>query len=388
VLLGPEGERVEDGAVLVHDGTILAVGPHAELEPRRAPTTPVFDFPDSTLLPGLINCHVHLAFDARPDPVTTFQNSSREQLLEGMADRAGQALRCGITTLRDLGDDGTVFALRDAIAAGTRPGPRILASGPPLTVEGGHCHFFGGIVDDASLRTAVREHAAAGADLIKIMVSGGSITPGGAAMYESQFTLEQLRIVVDEACRAGLRVAAHAHGADAITDSVQAGVTTIEHCGWMIGPAEYDRREQVARRMAAQGIYACGAFSHDWERFYQRLGERGPKVFARFQWMDALGVPFIAGTDAGLSGSVFDRYALALAMYAWLGFANERILEFATINAADALGLAATTGRLAAGLASDLLVVDGNPLADIQNLDKVRLVMTPTSMYVFDSPST
>jgi hypothetical protein len=121
---------------------------------------------------------------------------------------------------------------------------RILAAGPPVTVRGGHCWFFGGDVDltgdgDAQLREQVRRNIDAGADLVKVMASGGQLTPGGAAMYESQFTTGQLGVIVAEARRAGLRVAAHAHGADAISSAVEAGVHTVEHCGWMSGPGSY-----------------------------------------------------------------------------------------------------------------------------------------------------
>lgn len=387
LLHGPAGQRLADAAVLVRDGRIVAVGRRAEIERHATADTRRYDFPGSTLLPGLINSHVHLAFDTSADPVGAFQRASPEQLLAGMAERADAAFRAGVTTVRDLGDDGTAFHLRDAIAAGERPGPRILAAGPPVTVRGGHCWFFGGDVDlsgdgDAQLREQVRRNIDAGADLIKVMASGGQLTPGGAAMYESQFTTGQLGVIVAEARRAGLRVAAHAHGADAISSAVEAGVHTVEHCGWMSGPGSYDRREQVASTMAAKGIYACAALSQNWLPLYQRLGDRGPAVFGRLAWMADLGVPFIAGTDAGLPGSVFDNYAGALGLYPWLGFRTEQAIEFATVNAAAALGLADTTGQLAPGLAADLLVVAGDPLTDLDALRDVRLVMTPHATHL------
>jgi imidazolonepropionase-like amidohydrolase len=201
-------------------------------------------------------------------------------------------------------------------------------------------------------------------------------------MFESQFGTEHLKIIVAEASQHGLRVAAHAHGADAITSATEAGVATIEHCGWMTGPGTFDRREHVARQMAAKNIYACAALNQDWLPFYHRLGERADGVFGRFTWMDGLGVPFISGTDAGLPGSVFDNYAGALGLYPWLGFPHERTIEFATVNAADALGLSQTTGRIAQGLAADLLVVDGDPLTSLDVLYNVQLVVTPNLLHV------
>jgi imidazolonepropionase-like amidohydrolase len=386
VLLGPAGESIQDGMVVVRNGIVTDCGPRSDIETRIPNGVPRRDFPNSTLLPGLINSHVHLAFDTSDDPVSAYEAASPEELVEGMSERAARALNAGITTVRDLGGPTEVFTVRDSIASGARPGPRIVASGPPLTAPRGHCWFFGGEVDLATgaehnLREIVRRNATAGADLIKVMASGGHMTPGGPSMFESQFTTEQLRTIVDEASKLGLRVAAHAHGADAITSAAEAGVVTIEHCGWMTGPGSFDRREHVARQMAAKKIYACAALNQDWMPFYHRLGERAQGVFGRFTWMDKLGVPFISGTDAGLPGSVFDNYAGALGLYAWLGFPNSRTIEFATVNAADALGLADVTGRIARGFASDLLVVDGDPLADLNDLFNVRLVVTPTLVH-------
>jgi predicted amidohydrolase YtcJ len=130
------------------------------------------------------------------------------------------------------------------------------------------------------------------------------------------------------------------------------------------------------------GIFACAALNQDWRAMYDRLGPiRAPRTFGRLAWMDALGVPFIAGTDAGLPGSVFDNLAGALGLYSWLGFPNDRIIEFATVNAASALGLAAVTGQLVPGLAADLLVVEGDPLTNLDALHKVRMVMTSGTVH-------
>ncbi len=222
----------------------------------------------------------------------------------------------------------------------------------------------------------VRDNAAAGADVIKVMASGGQMTPGGANMWEAQFSVEQLRVVVDEARVCGLPVAAHAHGADSIAAAVTAGVRTIEHCTWMIGAQQVGHREDVARQMSAAGIYACAALSRGWPGLVERMGpERAGKHFGRLPWMDSLGVRLITGTDAGLSGSGFDDFVGALGLYEWLGFSAAQIIQFATVNSAAALGLATTTGRVAAGLAADLVVVDGNPLTDLQALRAHRLIM-------------
>ncbi|OLZ57047.1 amidohydrolase family protein [Amycolatopsis keratiniphila] len=368
---------VEDGAVLVEGERILAAGPRAEVVAQAPPDAERLDFPGATLLPGLFNAHVHLAFDATREMLPNFLASDDEALRAGAKERLGQLLRSGVTTVRDLGDRGALGArvrseLEGAVA------PRLLTAGSPLTVLNGHCHFFGGEVDgDDAIRALIDANAAAGADVIKVMASGGQITEGGADMWESQFDVRALRLIVEHAGRHGLPVAAHAHGSDAIEASVEAGVATIEHCTWMTGPQRQDRREGVAKRMAAEGIAACSTSSRNWRMLAERMGEELAKtVYGRLSWLEELGVPLLAGTDAGLPGSVFDDPVGALELYEWLGFGRRRILEIATEDSAAGLGLGDVTGRLAPGLSADVLVVDGDPLADLSALRNLRLVLS------------
>ncbi|GAA1975331.1 amidohydrolase family protein [Amycolatopsis minnesotensis] len=366
---------IRDGAVLVRGESVVAVGARADVLAQASPDAVHHDFGDATVLPGLVNCHVHLAFDAGKDPVGTLAETSGDALIAGGIERARQLLRSGVTTVRDLGDrDGLAFAVR---ARADETLPRILAAGAPITVPGGHCHFFGGeTTGDDEIRALVDANAAAGADVIKVMASGGQMTPGGANMWESQFDARQLGVLVEHAGRHGLPVAAHAHGADAIEASVEAGVSTIEHCTWMVAPQQTDLREHVAKKMAERGIAACSTSSPNWRMMRDRMGpEIAKKVYGRLTWMDGLGVTLIAGTDAGLPGSVFDNPVGGLELYEWLGFSRTRILEIATVDSARVLGLGEVTGRLAAGYSADLLVVDGDPLKALSALHDVRLVM-------------
>jgi imidazolonepropionase-like amidohydrolase len=382
MLRGPAGERVTDAAVLLRDGVIVAAGGRAAVQAVTPPDTPVLDYPHSTLLPGLIDGHVHLSMDGGRDPVGTMLRSDAETLAAGMAERARRLLDCGVTTVRDLGDrDGGAVRLRNAIAAGELAGPRILAAVAPLTPPRGHCWFLGGEVDGKpAMREMVRRNAEAGADVIKVMASGGYITEGGAEMWESQFSAAQLAVIVDEARQVGLPVAAHAHGAEAIAFAVTAGVSTIEHCAWMVGDGAWAPRADVAHiatGMAAHGIAACCTVgSHDWSRMAEQAGEAAARAaYDRLCWMDRLGVPLVPGTDGGVQNAVFDEFAGALELYEWLGFPAERVIELATAGAAQALGLAATTGRIAPGLSADLLVVDGDPTRRLAALRAVRLVV-------------
>ncbi|WP_308345459.1 amidohydrolase family protein [Streptomyces sp. ISL-94] len=335
-------------------------------------------FPDGTLLPGLIDCHVHLALDAGPDPVTALLDTDDADLLAGMAKRARQLLDSGVTTVRDLGDrNGLALRLRDSIARDGVLGPRILSAGTPLTRPGGHCWFFGGEVDsEAALRELVRRNAEEGVDVIKVMATGGGITKGGPPIWQAQFTTAELRLVVAEARKAGLPVAAHAHGTAGIEAAVAAGVTTLEHCTWMAQDG-FDVRPDLVAEMAAKEIRVCPAASPDWRGFAQRFGvERAEEMFGRLRWMADQGVRLIAGTDAGVTHAVFDGFVSSLEFFRHIGLSPAEAIDSATVEAALALGIAADTGQLSPGYRADLLAVTGDPLSDLADLRDVRLVMS------------
>ncbi|SEB33872.1 Imidazolonepropionase [Amycolatopsis tolypomycina] len=365
-------EPVHDGAVLVRDGVIVAAGPRADVVAQAAPDAVRHDFPTGTALAGLFNVHVHLAFDASREMPAHLSDAP----LEGARSRLTAMLRSGVTTVRDLGDRGHLGAAVRRSFAGS-VAPRLLVSGPPITVPGGHCHFFGGeTASDGEIRALIDENAAAGADVIKVMASGGQITEGGADMWESQFDTRQLSLIVAHAASHGLPVAAHAHGADAIEAAVEAGVSTVEHCSFLTGPRSFDRREHVAKRMAADGISACSTSSRNWRTIVEKLGDDvAQAMYGRLPWLEEHGVRLLAGTDAGLPGSVFDDPVGALELYEWLGFPRRRILEIATEDSAAGLGLGEVAGRLEAGLAADVLVVEGDPLASLAALRNPLLVL-------------
>ncbi len=356
----------------------MAVGPRRAIEQQAQPTAIRLDHPGCTVLPGLINCHVHLAFDGGPDPVNTVRETPDAELLDGMAERARQLLYSGVTTVRDLGDrDGLAIQLRDRVNRGDEIGPRIVAAGPPITPPQGHCWFLGGEADgEQQLRQRVQHNADMGADVIKVMASGGQITPNSPPMWQTQFTENELRTVVDQANRLGLPVAAHAHGTHAIQAAVNAGATTIEHCTWLRdGGGGYDTQDSVAHTMAEQRIYACVAWPPDWQGFMARLGaERADMVVNRFQWMTRLGIPLIPGTDAGLPRSGFTDFAEALKLYTHVGYTADQVIEMATTTSAQALGLD-RVGLLAAGHSADILIVEGDPTADLSALSHRKQIL-------------
>ncbi len=376
VVVGPHERRLSDGAVLVRGGVITDVGPRAEVEARAPAGLARHDHPEGTLLPGLIDAHVHLALDAGPDPVTALREADDATVAKGMADRAHALLDSGVTTVRDLGDrNGLAVRLRDTIAAGRLPGPRILAAGTPVTGPGGHCWFLGGEVSGAdAIRDLVRRNAELSVDVIKVMATGGGITKEGPPIWSAQFTAEELRVVVAEAARAGLPVAAHAHGTEGIRAAVEAGVTTIEHCTW-IDQDGFRLIDDVVDEIVAKGIHVCPAASPDWRGFAQRFGaERAETMFSGLRSMRERGVSLITGTDAGVSRAVFDDFVSSLEFFAHLGCTPPEIVDLATRRTAEALGLT-DTGTLTPGHRADLLVVRGDPLRDLQALRDVRLVM-------------
>ncbi|MGW3176713.1 amidohydrolase family protein [Streptomyces sp. NPDC001153] len=378
VLLGPSSAHVRDGAVLIAGDGIVAAGAREEVLACAEPDCRTLDFPDSTVLPGLIDCHVHLAFDAGPDPVTTVRESDDATLLLGMAGRARQLLDAGITTARDLGDrGGLVVRLRNAIGEGAVAGPRILAATAPLTARNGHCWFLGGEVEgETEIREQVRRNAEEGADVIKVMATGGGLTRGGPAIWEPQFTAEELAAAVEEAHRLGLPVAAHAHGVDGIAAAVAAGVDSIEHCSWMTEDGSSDLREDLLAEIIAKGIPVCPANHPNWRAFADRVGaEKAAELFAPMRRMAERGVNLVAGTDAGVPRAVFGGLVSSLEFFEYLGVPRNGIIDMATAQAASALGLDGQTGRLAEGYRADILVVDGDPLAGLDALRAVRLVL-------------
>jgi len=361
---GASARLLENILVLVEDGRITAV------ECGRTETPPgseVVDLGDVTLLPGLIDAHVHLGFDASRDPVAQMRADSDATLLLRMRLAARRALAAGITTVRDLGDRNYLgLALRDWFRQGDELGPEIIAAGPPITITGGHCYFMGGEVDgELELRRAVRSHVKAGVDVIKIMATGGHMTHGTNPGLP-QFTVAEVRAGVEEAHRLGRTLTAHAHGPSGIAVAVEAGVDCVEHCSFRVDGTRKPDWELISR-IAAAGIAVSPT-----------VGSPGPltesfvPILAR---MHQQGVRIVASTDAGISPQrPHDALPHAVGFLAGCGMSNNEALAAATSVAAAVCGVGERKGALQAGKDADLLAVGGNPLADIRALLDVRAV--------------
>jgi imidazolonepropionase-like amidohydrolase len=343
------------------------------------PDVEVFDLGDVTLLPGLIDCHQHLVFDATDDPVGHLADRDDGDVLELARAAARSALAAGITTVRDLGDRSYVLlALRDELAGDPSAGPGLLVAGPPITTPGGHCWFLGGQAEGVDgVRAAVREHAERGVDVIKVMVTGGGLTVG-SVRHESQYGPAELLAIADEAHRLGLSVTGHAQSARGIAEAVAAGFDGIEHCLFLT-PQGVSGDPVVIEAMAAAGTYVSvtAAFKDPAEEAIRdpALVQNLQALVETFAAMRAAGIRLVMSSDAGVSPSlVHDGLPYGVGLLSLIGMSAAEALAAVTSVAAAACGAGDTKGRIAAGYDADLLAVGGDPLADATDLRKVAAV--------------
>lgn len=330
------------------------------------------DLAGCTVLPGLIEAHAHLCFDATPGWRATYDSDTPGRMLLRMAASGRSMLEAGITTVRDLGaPTETAIEIREAFRSGLALGPDLLISGAPITTTGGHCWFMGGEADgELAIRRAVRERVKAGADWIKVMATGGNMT-ARTNTFEAQFTVEELTACVQEAHRLHRRVAAHAHGAKGVRVAVAAGVDSIEHCTFST-PGGIDFDESVAKEMAAKGIVVSPTVSIGYRRWPDD-GQRQRRATVLRGLLDA-GCRVIASTDCGIPNVAHAELAGGLELLQELsGLHASQVLQLATSESAAILGLS-DRGVVAEGRRADLLVVEGDPATDLGALRNVRYV--------------
>jgi imidazolonepropionase-like amidohydrolase len=360
--------------VLVDEGRIVDVDTSGKAVPAGVPVT---DLGDSCLLPGLVDTHVHLGFDASTDPISAITDGSDAQILDIMRASARRALWAGVTTVRDLGDRNFLsLRLREEVRQVAGSGPEILVSGPPITSDGGHCHFLGGAVTGTeALLEAVRERHARGCDVVKIMASGGAITPGSIP-HRNQFTRAELRLVVVEAHRLGLPVCAHAQGVEAMRDALAAGVDTIEHAFFMT-EAGVEPPDDLLDALAAAplAISMTGGMVPSDVPPPPAVARSIGAVFAAMTSLKERGASMVIGTDAGVGlHKPHDVLPYAVEQSIDLGWDPIGALTMATATAADVCGLGKRKGRIHPGADADLLAVAGDPLDDMARLREVRAV--------------
>ncbi len=373
-LVGADLRLVEDAAVIIDDGEITWVGPRGEAPGHRGRDDgDARHLGDVTLLPGLIDAHTHLAFDGGPEPVRHLIGADEPALVASMLYHARNLLSVGVTTARDLGAPGYLdVAVREAIARGIARGPRLVVSGPPITITGGHCWFMGGEADSADdVRTMVRRHHKHGTDLIKVMVTGGNMTTGSAP-WQAQFHTDTLRVIVEEAHRVGKKVAAHAHAAEGIRRAVDAGVDTIEHCSFQNPGGGFDLDDVLVDRIVAAGIHVAPTVNFRLPDLLRMM----PDPYFPVGDLYRRGVRIIAGTDAGIDHTPHHGFVGGLQALSGFDVPAHEVLIAATSRAAEAIGLGARTGQLTPGYAADLIAVPGDPRTDLGVLTDLRLIMT------------
>lgn len=393
---GNADQAMEEMTVRVSGSSIVAV--------ERGYTSPstndsVIDLREHTVLPGLMDMHVHISSEYSP-------NSRLNQFVKNEADLALDAamyarrtLEAGFTVVRNLGDRmNESIALRNAINAGKVPGPLIFSAGKGLASTGGHAdptngwaaHIMGdpgpkrGVVNSAEdARKAVRQRYKDGADWIKITATGGVLSVAKSGQ-NAQFTDEELASIIQTANDYGMKVAAHAHGTEGMKRAVIAGITSVEHGTYM------DR--EVMRLMKQHGTYYVPTIlAGNWvaekskiDGFFPALvrpkaAAIGPLIQNTFKEAYEFGVPIVFGTDTGVSAHGDNAQEFALMVES--GMPEMEAIQSATSVAADFLDIADTHGSIVAGKQADIIAVPGDPLDDISTLERVNFVMKGGSVY-------
>ncbi len=374
------GQRPGKIDILIEQGKIKALYQSGESGDIPSDVEKI-DASGKFLMPGIINAHTHITFDAHtPDPIATMLKDGPFITLIKAINSAGEYIRSGITTIRDLGAmDGIDFALKKAIANGLIEGPRMLVSGKCLCITGGQGHQFGTEVDSPDeARHGARLHIKRGADVVKVMATGGVNTPG-VEPGASQLTVEEMQVVVEEAHKAGRRVAAHAHGNQGIKNAIRAGVDTIEHGVFL--------DEESIQSMLEKGIYLIPTLSASYFALKNGIEAGIPESamrknrqvieirFKNFRKAYEAGVKIALGTDQGtplnLHGNVIQEIRLMIEN----GCTIEDALYNATRIAADALGIGDNVGTLEAGKYADILALNNDPLKSVDSLENISWVM-------------
>ena len=370
------GNYRSDIAILTEGQQIVALVPRSEV-PSEYQT---LDMGTLTLLPGLIDCHVHLVWNGSHDPKVIMLRESAEKTAIRALLHAFEELMHGVTTVRDVGGPyKATLAVRDAIREGLFIGPRILAAGLAIEMTGGHARDLGLEVDGPhEARKGVRTMLRAGVDLIKLMATGGVYTEGEEP-GSTQLTVEEMSAAVEEAHKAGRKVAAHAEGLQGILNAIDAGVDTIEHGNFL--------DEEAAKRMVAGGQVLVPTLSP----FYRmaQLGTAGgiPEYAARkakqvvsgsFHAIDLAkkhGIPIATGTDDGSPRLPHGVLVYELELLVHAGLSPLEALNSATAVAAKACGLSDQVGTLEPGKSADFVGVSGDPLHDISALRNIDTVV-------------
>jgi imidazolonepropionase-like amidohydrolase len=388
------GSILSNQTILIREGKIEAVGNNVPI-PSDAK---IVDLSKMTVLPGLIDCHTHLADGAHDsEPMGQFRKTAAQVALESVPN-ARAMLESGFTTVRDVGVYRALgdVALRDAINRGDIAGPRMFVAGAYVTIAGG-AGAATGLAPDITLpwdlhygeanspwevRKVVRQLAHDGADHIKVLSSGAVLTHGSNPKSE-EFTLEELQAAVEEASHFGLRVEAHAHSAEGIKNAIRAGVASVEHAT-MID----DEGIRLAKQRGTyldmdiydeECIQEQGKLGNMPKDFLQHDAQLGQIQRDNFRKAVAAGVKMSFGTDAGVCA--YGTSAKQFAFMVQYGMSAMQAIQAATSAAADLLGHSSELGSIKPGKYADIIAVTGDPVADVRLLENVQFVMKDGKIY-------
>ena len=398
---GLGGPPKAESAVVVKGSSILWVGPVEQLGTREAPPEvaqaaaegQTWDFPQATLLPGLIDCHTHTNMPGDGRTGEDVDQDTDDVRLLRSARNVGLALQSGVTTLSDCGAwNRTAFSLKEGIALGIVDGPRVRVAGRPITITGGHLWFMGGEVNGvADIRKQVRQLIKEGADIIKVAASGGSTLTSDP--FRPAFTAEELSALTEEAHNREKPVAAHCRSTVAINYALDAGVDMIFHCYLCDPDGSYRFDQDTAQRLADSGIWINPTLYLGWPRraelrqkreqsglspeeeaYLNRTEKSERETSEQFNKLTQMGVRLIGGSDAGWSYYPFGDFQGELLAMHDVGLSPMQAVLAGTRDAAAAIGLLDSVGTVEAGKEADLLLVEGNPVEDITDLRRVAAV--------------
>ena len=385
------GRVRNDQVIIVQGGKISAVG--AAGVTAVPPGATVIDLSSKTVLPGLIDTHTHVTGDPTLPPYYGYGISVPREALMG-ARFGRETLLSGVTTIRNVGAGGySDVALRDAINAGDVIGPRILASGPPLGITGGHCDSNmlapeyndrgEGVADGVdAVRAMVRRNVKYGVDVIKYCGTGGVFSKG-TRVGAQQYTPEEVAAIVDEAHMHGRKVAVHAHGANGIKVALKAGVDTIEHAS-LIDQEGLDLAKKTGAFLSmdifnTEYTQSEGPKRGEMEEFLRKDREVAQAQRDNFQKAVQMGIKLTMGTDTGVHPHKDAPKQLAYMVQ--YGMTPMQAIQAATKVGAEALGIEAEVGQVAPGYSADIVAVTRDPLTDIHALDAVEFVMKQGTVY-------
>ena len=378
------GKLLDDQVLVIEDGKIVSSGAASD---AKIPADALrIDLPNATVLPGLIDTHTHLTMEPRFGYDRLAISVPREALIG--AKNARLTLLAGFTTVRNVGASSfTDVALRDAINSSDVPGPRLLVSGPALSITGGHCDndmlpfeyhaTADGVADGiAAVQHKVRENIKYGADLIKVCATGGVLSLGDNPQA-SQYTLEEMKAIVADAHRLGRKVAAHAHGAEGIRWAAEAGVDSIEHGSYIDDAAIAVMKEHgtylVPTLYLGDWMIDNAGLTHLPPPLMAKAKEVIPAARKNIAHAFASGVKVAFGTDAAVYPHGMNAHEFAVMVK--LGLTPLQAIQAATVNAADLLGWSGKVGSLEPGAWADIVAVDGDPVKDVTTLERVKFVM-------------